>query len=431
MWRYLTISGHLAFVPFETRKETGMKKVIINFVLLFAVLVLVAGCEGQFDNAEQLVQAAKANTVEISVDDFKNIMGKEEYVLIDVRTAEEFAAGYIPNAINIPRGLLEFKITTKYPDINTNIILYCKKGSRASLAARSLGQLKYKNVMSIAGGWKAWAEAAPVPKKHQVPEEIKQMVMVSKKRLTEITPADLNALMQKKANSVIVDVREPQEFKAGNIPGSVNMPRGLLEFKITKKYPNKATNIILYCKTGGRAALAAESLKDIKYKNVKSLAGGWEAWSEVAATPVPEVKAVVSEAKKSITEISVDDFKAMVKEDKDFVLIDVRQAVEYAAGYIPNAINIPRGLLEFKILGIEKDKDKTIVIYCKKGGRAALAAESLAKRLEYKNVKSIKGGFLAYTSDPGNPVSKPIQEKKTGREAESAPKVTLSSGCGG
>ena len=408
-----------------------MKKVIINFVLLFAVLVLVAGCEGQFDNAEQLVKAAKANTTEISVEDFKNIIGDEEYTLIDVRTAEEFAAGRIPGAINIPRGLLEFKITEKYPDINTNIILYCKKGSRASLAARSLGQLKYKHVRSVAGGWNAWAEVAPVPKKYQMPEEIKQMVMVSKKGLTEITPADLNALMKEKSNFVIVDVREPKEFKAGNIPGSVNIPRGLLEFQITKKYPDKAANIILYCKTGGRAALAAESLKDIKYKKIKSLAGGWEAWSKVAATPVPEVKAVVGNAKKGITEISVDDFKSMVKEEKDFVLIDVRQATEYAAGYIPNAINIPRGLLEFKILGIEKDKDKTVVIYCKKGGRAALAAESLVKRLEYKNVKSIEGGFLAYTSDPGNPVSKPIQEKKTGKEPESAPKVALSSGCGG
>ncbi|RKX28565.1 MAG: hypothetical protein DRP47_04075 [Candidatus Zixiibacteriota bacterium] len=408
-----------------------MKKVIINFVLLFAVLVLVAGCEGQFDNAEQLVKAAKANIVEISVDDFKNIIGNEEYVLIDVRTAEEFAAGHIQDAINIPRGLLEFKITNKIPDINTNIILYCKKGSRASLAAKSLGQLKYKNVRSIAGGWNAWVEAAPVPKKHQMPEEVKQMVSVSKKRITEITPADLNGLIKKKGNLVIVDVREPKEFEAGNIPGSVNIPRGLLEFKITKKYPNKATNIIIYCKSGGRAALAAESLKDIKYKNVKSLAGGWQAWSKFAAIPVPEVKAVVGAAKKSITEISVDDFKTMVKEDKDFVLIDVRQAAEYAAGYIPNAINIPRGLLEFKILGIEKDKDKDIIIYCKKGSRAALAAESLTKRLEYKNVKSIQGGFLGYTSDPGNPVSKPIQEKKAGKEVESVPKVALSSGCGG
>ncbi|MEA2031877.1 MAG: rhodanese-like domain-containing protein [candidate division Zixibacteria bacterium] len=407
-----------------------MKKVIINFVLLFAIFVLVVGCEGQFDNANQLVKAAKADIVEISVDDFKNIMGNEEFELIDVRTAGEFAAGHIPDAINIPRGLLEFKITNKYTDINTNIILYCKKGGRSALAAKSLGQLKYKNVRSIAGGWNAWAKAAPAPKKHQTPEEIKQMVKASKKWLTEITPADLKKLMQRKNNLVIVDVREPKEFEAGDISGSVNIPRGLLEFKITKKYPNKSTNIVIYCKSGGRAALAAEALKDIKYKNVKSLAGGWEAWSKFAATPVSEVKAVVGAAKKSITEISVDDYKTMVKDGKDFVLIDVRQAAEYAAGYIPNAINIPRGLLEFKILGIEKDKNKTIVIYCKKGGRAALAAKSLAKRLKYNNVKSIDGGFLGYTSDPKNPVAKPIKEKMT-KEPESAPKVSLSSGCGG
>ncbi len=408
-----------------------MRKVVTNFALLLAVFALVSGCEGQFDNAEQLVNAAKVDIVEISIDDFKNIMGKEEYVLIDVRTAGEFAAGHIPGAISIPRGLLEFKITEKYTDRKTNIILYCKNGGRAALAVKSLGQLKYNNVRSIAGGWEAWIEVTPVAEKHQTPEEVKQMVKASKEGLTEIKPTDLESLMKKKAKFILVDVREPQEFKAGNIPGSVNIPRGLLEFKITKQYPDKAANIILYCKSGGRAALAAESLRRIKYNNVKSIVGGWEAWSEAAAVPTPEVRAVVGEAKEKIAEISVDDYKAMVEEGKEFVLIDVRQADEYAAGHIPNAVNIPRGLLEFEILNTVKDKNKTIVLYCKKGGRAALAGESLAKRLKYKNVKSIKGGFLEYTSDPKNPVSKPIEEMKTGEKAESAPEVALSSGCGG
>ncbi|GEM_PF-26479 len=408
-----------------------MKKVIINFVLLFAVLVLVSGCEGQFDNAGQLVEATRTKITEISVDDFANVMGKEEYVLIDVRTAGEYSAGHIPGATNIPRGLLEFKITEKYADRNSNIVLYCKNGGRASLATRALGQLKYNNVRSIAGGWKAWVEAAPVPEKQQMPEEVIRMVKASKATLTEITPADLKTLMAKKAKFVLIDVREPQEFKAGNVVGSVNIPRGLLEFEITKKYPNKDANIILYCKNGGRAALAAERLKRLKYNNVKSIAGGWKAWSEAAAIPTPKVKAMVAEAKKRITEISVDDYKAMVKEGKDFVLIDVRQEAEYGEGYIPNAISIPRGLLEFKILNTVEDKDKDIILYCKKGGRAALAGESLVERLKYKNVKSIKGGFLGYTSDPKNPVSKPIKEKKQDLKAESTQAVTLSSGCGG
>jgi len=401
-------------------------------MLLVAFFVFISGCEGQFDDAKQLVEAAKTKITEISIEDFKKSMNKEkDGVLIDVRTAAEYAAGHIPGAVNIPRGVLEFKITDKYSDRNTNITVYCKKGERGALSARSLKKLKYKNVKSIAGGWQAWAKVAPLPKKPEMPAEIKKMVKEAKSKIKHIKLADLKNMMKGKEPFILIDIREPQEFEAGNIPGSVNIPRGLLEFKITKKFPDREANIVIYCKNGGRASLAAQSLERIKYVNIRSVEGGWEAWAKMAETPVPDVKAAVGAAKKSIVEISVEDYKKMKQSKEKFVLIDVRQANEYAAGYIPDAVSIPRGLLEFKILGKVKDKSKALVVYCKKGGRAALAGEGLKKLLNYKNVKSIKGGFLAYSSDPMNPVVRPIKEETGKKGGKAKPPLPSSGGCGG
>lgn len=95
-------------------------------------------------------------------------------------------------------------------------------------------------------------------------------------------------------DTLIIDIREPAEHQRGRIPGSVLLPRGLLEFEIhplVQRFAvgtgvaNADAPIILYCGTGGRSALAAETLQQMGYKNVRSMSGGIVAWAE-AKLPV-------------------------------------------------------------------------------------------------------------------------------------------------
>ena len=81
-------------------------------------------------------------------------------------------------------------------------------------------------------------------------------------------------------NGAVIDVREPAEFQAGHLPGAVNIPRGVLEFKIgdNAALANKDQPIVLYCKTGGRAALSAVNLQRMGYTQVRSLTGGFDGW---------------------------------------------------------------------------------------------------------------------------------------------------------
>lgn len=104
----------------------------------------------------------------------------------------------------------------------------------------------------------------------------------------EIDPARLRALQA--AGTPVIDVREPQEFAEGHLPGAVNIPRGVLEFQVdghpavnAKTDPtlsHRREAVILYCRTGGRSALAAEALKRMGFERPLSLAGGWLHWVE-------------------------------------------------------------------------------------------------------------------------------------------------------
>jgi rhodanese-related sulfurtransferase len=105
------------------------------------------------------------------------------------------------------------------------------------------------------------------------------LVNEAKCQITEIDLATAQAAMP---HALLLDVREPAEFDAGYLPGAINIPRGLLEFKISD-YPqlsHRERDILVYCKTSGRAALAALNLQRMGYIGVRSIHGGFDAWSQ-------------------------------------------------------------------------------------------------------------------------------------------------------
>lgn len=116
--------------------------------------------------AHDLVASAKARIQEIALKDAEQAI-READVLIDVREADEFAAGHLPGAIHASRGMLEFKLsgTPALSARDLNIMLYCKTSGRAALAACALHDMGYLNVKSISGGFDAWVAAGkPVVK---------------------------------------------------------------------------------------------------------------------------------------------------------------------------------------------------------------------------------------------------------------------------
>jgi rhodanese-related sulfurtransferase len=108
----------------------------------------------------KLVADAKSRVRECTVGDVRaRQVAGEKFVLVDVREESEFAAGHLPGAVHIGKGVIERDIEAKVPDPATPLVLYCGGGFRSALAADTLQKMGYTGVISMDGGWSGWVKA--------------------------------------------------------------------------------------------------------------------------------------------------------------------------------------------------------------------------------------------------------------------------------
>ena len=105
------------------------------------------------DDARTRIQETDAATVRARKE------AGDDFVLVDVREESEWAAGHVPGAVHVGKGVIERDIEAAVPDADAEIVLYCGGGFRSALAADALRQMGYRNVSSMDGGWRAWTEA--------------------------------------------------------------------------------------------------------------------------------------------------------------------------------------------------------------------------------------------------------------------------------
>lgn len=118
-------------------------------------------------------------------------------------------------------------------------------------------------------GQPAWREQPTVIK----------LIEEARNSTKQVPLADLKKLWDEDADIILLDVRTPREYEAAHIPGADNAPRGLLEFIIWSLVPDQNEQIYVYCKTGGRAALATKLLNEFGYKNAFAIATGIADWA--------------------------------------------------------------------------------------------------------------------------------------------------------
>jgi len=108
--------------------------------------------------------------------------------------------------------------------------------------------------------------------------------MNRKTRVREIGVDETRKLLET-GQARLIDVREDNEWAAGHARGAEHLGRGVIERDIEARYPDKSTELILYCGGGFRSAMSADNLQRMGYTNVASMAGGWRAW-QAAGAPI-------------------------------------------------------------------------------------------------------------------------------------------------
>ena len=114
-----------------------------------------------------------------------------------------------------------------------------------------------------------------------------ELVAAARAAIREVAPAECAGLQPR---PVLIDVREPGEFREAHLAGAVNLPRGVLEFQVdahpamgcttATALADRRQPVLLYCRSGGLSALAAQSLVAMGFSDVRSIAGGIQAWQQ-------------------------------------------------------------------------------------------------------------------------------------------------------
>ena len=106
-----------------------------------------------------------------------------------------------------------------------------------------------------------------------------EMMADAKARTRQVTPREVLEMQERGEPVVLVDIREIQEVNAAKIPDSVHVPRSHLESRIEAQVARDA-NVVLYCSSGSRSVLSADTLQSMGYSTVASMSGGIRAWAD-------------------------------------------------------------------------------------------------------------------------------------------------------
>src|SRR5688500_11977139 len=111
------------------------------------------------------------------------------------------------------------------------------------------------------------------------PKTATDLINDAKTRIREVSPKEAREMRARGDTAVYLDVREPNEWNLGHLPGAMHIPRGLLESKIEAAVP-RDRKVVIYCASGNRSALAADTLQQMGYADVVSMSGGFTAWAQ-------------------------------------------------------------------------------------------------------------------------------------------------------
>ena len=216
-----------------------------------------------------------------------------------------------------------------------------------------------------------------------------------------ISVEEVKSLLDSDATLAFIDVREPGEYNASHIPGSSLVPRRELEFRMARLVPHAGTLIIVTDDDGRRSTLAARTLENMGYSQVRVMEGGIARWT-TADLPTQWGVNVPSKdfgermsVEHRVPELHPQEVHTRLQRGENLVILDSRTPQEHRRNTIPQARSAPGGELALRISALAPDPDATIVVHCAGRTRSIIGARVL-QRMGYNNVYDLRNGTMGW-----------------------------------
>ncbi len=337
----------------------------------------------------------------------EKVVADEAMTILDIRSAEDYAAGHVKGAVNMPWGPSISEGLTSIPS-DKPVFIYCYTGQTAGQAVTTLNIAGF-DARSVNLGWNLGiskvegvadvtvTEAATLTAGVTTIEADIQTALTdyyaglstvadSKYKNYKVSEADLKTMVDAKDASIyIYSVRKAEDFNKGHIEGAVNNPFGKTMASDFANLPKDKT-IVVYCYTGQTAGQATAALRLMGYDAV-SLNGGMGTPANVPMGWVNNGFPVVSEVTTKLDElytnmpehifkIAEKEFVDMVVAETPMTILDIRTAEDYAKGHVKGAVNVPWGSAIAENLA-NIPTDKPVFLYCYTGQTAGQAVVTL------------------------------------------------------
>ena len=327
------------------------------------------------------------------------LLQREEIAILDVREEDPFAQSHPLFAANLPLGRIEADAWVRIPRLSTRIVVYDNGEGLALPAARTLQRMGYAHVQLLAGGLKGWQDGGgELFRDVNVPSKSFGELVESKRHTPSLSAQEVKALIDNKADVVVLDARRFDEYQTMSIPSGVSVPGAELVLRARTLAPSATTRIIVNCAGRTRSIIGTQSLINSGIPNpVSALRNGTIGWTLAGQELVkgadkrfPDISeaerqraansALAVAYRAGVKRIGLDELQAWQQDNtRTTYFFDVRTPQEYAAGHISGARNAPGGQLVQETDHQAPVRGARIVLCDTDGVRANMSASWLAQ----------------------------------------------------
>ncbi len=329
---------------------------------------------------------------------------KQEFALLDIREPADFVKGHLWLAINIPHISIQGRIDRFVPRLDTPIILVDQDQTLANSVAQKLQSIDYSNLAILRGGFDLWRQSGlPAITGDYVLEHSFGLYVDRLLGTPSISADGLMRKLEAREDILIIDSRDPGDFRNSTLPGAKNVPIAEMVYRLPDMVNDESTQVVVHCGGVTRAVLGAQTLIDAKFPNrVSWLVDGTTGWciagGELCRGEIQPGKAASDKATDFASKTAhglaaqlnlnylepgeLDDWKRENRQ-RTCYLIDIRGHDEFLAGHYPNAIHVPGG----ELAGMTQDHIAT------RNARLCLIGDKLSARAEISAGWMLKNGW--------------------------------------